>query len=513
MVRELTSTRVEADSARAEVVRLSGDVERLVARARRRAGAERAVERSRPEDLERLAAAQAAAAAAAQPASDAAKVAADLDAAADALRRRSVEPLPPAGDEPPAPDAEPAIEAPETERPPDAVEAAIESPRMAVDYPALVPPPPEPPAPDAEPGVDGPEVDRAAQITPGVAAQRSPVVVPAAPTAPQAAPEGDEPPAPDAEPAVEWSEAPALPAPAPVAELPAVAESAAAAPAVEASAPAVADPAPEVARPAGPRIVPATKPPARADVLGASRRDYPLLRGAIVKLAHDDPKAAGELLAALLPAQAALLGQAITYDLNIREIGTFGVTVAAGRSYVERLERPRPRSKSDFCLTGDALRLAELLAGVDHRVRRFFGPIRVRGRRSRFDLLRKLPPSRLSLVEAARAGVKLDPGLAYRTLAYAVHPTWTRGHSFTIAQAIAGDPPQTWYFTARDGAGLAVGAAAGTEPDATVSMSRATFDRLLRGEEVPRGERPVVRGDREAVAVLREWTLRAQGGA
>ncbi len=44
-------------------------------------------------------------------------------------------------------------------------------------------------------------------------------------------------------------------------------------------------------------------------------------------------------------------------------------------------------------------------------------------------------------------------------------------------------------------------------------MSRATFDRLLRGEDVPRGERPVVRGDREAVAVLREWTLRAQGGA
>jgi hypothetical protein len=33
-------------------------------------------------------------------------------------------------------------------------------------------------------------------------------------------------------------------------------------------------------------------------------------------------------------------------------------------------------------------------------------------------------------------------------------------------------------------------------------MSRAAFDRLLRVEPHPAGERPYVRGDREAVAAL-----------
>ena len=65
-----------------------------------------------------------------------------------------------------------------------------------------------------------------------------------------------------------------------------------------------------------------------------------------------------------------------------------------------------------------------------------------------------------SVTQAARAGARLDPELAYRTFAYAVHPSWTRGHTFTVAQAIVGDPPETWYLQARDGAGLAVSATA-----------------------------------------------------
>ena len=44
-------------------------------------------------------------------------------------------------------------------------------------------------------------------------------------------------------------------------------------------------------------------------------------------------------------------------------------------------------------------------------------------------------------------------------------------------------------------------------------MSRAAFDRLLRAETVPSGDRPMVRGDRDAVALMRSWTQRAQGGA
>jgi hypothetical protein len=260
----------------------------------------------------------------------------------------------------------------------------------------------------------------------------------------------------------------------------------------------------------GPRIVSPSRQPPRGLVVGSTRRDYPRLRGAIVKLAHDDPATAGRLLAALLPAQGALLPEAVAYDLTIGEVGTFGVTVAGKRTYVERLERPRPRGQADFHLSGDALALAELLAGVDHRIGRFFGGLRVRGRRNRVDVLRALPGAQSSLAEAARAGAKLDPELVYRAFAYAVHPSWTRSHTFTVAQEITGDLPETWYLTARDGAGLAVSSSppAGG-PDATVSMSRTAFDQLLRGETAT--ERPAVRGDRAAVDRMRLWTLRAQG--
>jgi hypothetical protein len=508
---EIARLRTEGDAREAEIARLRTEAEHADASLQKRiAELERAGGAGGGSQLERLAREHAAAAAAREPAADASRIAADLDVAAESLRSRAPAPADSSA-EPPVPDGEPAVE------------PAAESPRA------------EPPAPDAEPAVDWAEqaVERGGgHVTAAVESQRARVEAPPPPGPPPTAPDGGEPPAPDAEPAVEWTKtvlatddsatpppaAASVPAPeSPVVESPAVeppepvvAESPTAAPV---SAAPLADPAPSgaPARPAGPRIVPATRPPTRAHALGSSRREYPLLRGAIVKLAHDDPAAAGRLLAALLPAQTAVLKGPIAYDLTIRELGTFAVTIVAGRPYVQRRDRPRSRSEADFHLSGGALSLAELLAGVDHRVRRFFGPIRLRGRRRRLDALRLLTKSGLSLADTARAGAALEPGLAYRALAYAVHPSWTRGHAFTVAQAIDGEPPETWFLTARDGAGLAV-AATGPEPDATVTMSRATFDRLLRGEPVRRGERPVVRGDHDAVDVLRGWTLRVQRG-
>ena len=85
------------------------------------------------------------------------------------------------------------------------------------------------------------------------------------------------------------------------------------------------------------------------------------------------------------------------------------------------------------------------------------------------------------------------------------------GSRFTIAQVID-DPAETWYLTAGDGAGLSVSPhRRGHTPDATVSMSRDAFQRLLNDDLVASGERPVVRGDRDAVAHMRAWTKRAQG--
>jgi hypothetical protein len=181
---------------------------------------------------------------------------------------------------------------------------------------------------------------------------------------------------------------------------------------------------------------------------------------------------------------------------------------------VEPIAAPRGRHVAEFHLTADPLVFAELLAGVDHRIGRFFGPVRVRGRKRRVKALRQLQTTTISLTDAARSGANLDPELVYRAFAYAVHPSWTRGHAFTVAQTVEDERPETWYLTAGDGAGLTVSRnAPETAPAATVSMSRDVFRKMLRGEPVPHGQRPCVRGDSTAVALMHEWTQRARANA
>ena len=188
------------------------------------------------------------------------------------------------------------------------------------------------------------------------------------------------------------------------------------------------------------------------------------------------------------------------------------MTVGADGSEVREVKVPRPRDQADFHLTADALTLAELLAGVPRHVGRIFGPAKFRGSKRSLAVLRALPATRLTIAEAARAGAQLAPGLVYRALSYAVHPSWTRGERFTVAQEITGEAPETWYLTARDGAGLDVSDRPPQEgADATVTMTAEAFALLLRGEAVPSGQRPAVRGDRSVVARMKAWTDRAQG--
>jgi hypothetical protein len=490
--------RAEGAEARAEVSRLRDDLEAARAALERERNEFARTQTEGAADLERLAREQVEAATAREPA-DAGRLVADIDAAAEALRRRAMHEPPPGGPEPVAPDAE-----------------LVAVPWRYADGTQA----PEPAAPDAEPASewDAREEPRRDPVThevlpvrtsdgeQGGRAWQPPGVEPQAREDDADA----EPPAPDAEPAVEWA-TPAAGPPEPGSESgfevppeppPAPTEPRAEAPPAEAAAP-------------GPRIVPAARPPARGLMVGSSRREYPLLRGALVKLAHDDPAVAGRVLAALLPAQGPVVRGPLSYDLSIGGIGTFAVSITAGRAFVRPITRPRSRAEADFHLRAAPLVLAELLAGVDHRIGRFFGPARIRGRKRRAKALRALPTCTTALAEAAKAGAQLEPELVYRTLAYAVHPSWTRGHRFTIAQAIDGagaGGAEIWYLTAEDGAGLSVSPTLRDHPpDASVSMTRGVFDRLLRGEPVSAGERPVVRGDRKAVAHMTAWTRRVQG--
>jgi hypothetical protein len=270
-------------------------------------------------------------------------------------------------------------------------------------------------------------------------------------------------------------------------------------------------PAPAPSPPDPPAAQPETVSPPPPDAVSTPQRDQPVLRGALVKLARDEPKAAGRLLAGLLPAQGAAFAGPLSYDLTIREVGTYTVDIADGASRVTRVPKPRGRRQAAFHLTADALTLAELLAGADHRIGRFRGPARIRGRRRQHAPLRAaLTAAELTLADAARAGATLEPGLAWQALTYAIPPSWTGGLRFVVATTVERAP--TWFLTARDGGGLAASTAEPPEaPSATVAMSRAAFDRLLRGDAHPPGDRPAVRGDRAAVGALLELVLRVRG--
>ena len=246
-------------------------------------------------------------------------------------------------------------------------------------------------------------------------------------------------------------------------------------------------------------------------MVGSSKRDYPWLRGALVKLAHDDPRAATRLLLALVPAQHALIDAPLEYDLTIRESGTYAVSVTSTGASARALAGPRPRKEAAFHVSADVVTLAEVLAGVHRRMGRWFGPVRVRGRKRGAEVVRDaLARAQLDLAGAARAGADPDPDLVFRSFAYAIHPAWTKGHRFVVAQEIADPSPQRWHLVVRDGSPIAVEKRIDGEPDAVVSMSRATFACLLQGRPAPAGERPTVRGDRLAVDALRGWTERAQ---
>ncbi|MGI8780536.1 MAG: hypothetical protein ACR2L8_10290, partial [Solirubrobacteraceae bacterium] len=262
-----------------------------------------------------------------------------------------------------------------------------------------------------------------------------------------------------------------------------------------------------------PRIVAAASQPRRGDLVGSSKREYPWLRGALVKLAHDDPRAAARMVLGLVPVQRALVTAPLEYDLTIRGSGTYAVSIGRDRASARTVAGPRPREEAEFHVSADIVTLVELLAGVEKRMGRWFGAVKVHGRRRGAEALRDaLVRADLDLAATARAGAELDPDLVFRSFAYAIHPAWTKGHTFTVAQEIVDPRPMRWHVAVRDGAPIAVERRAPSHPpDAVVAMTGAAFSRLLRGEPAPSGERPAIRGDRAAVATLKAWTDRAQG--
>lgn len=243
-------------------------------------------------------------------------------------------------------------------------------------------------------------------------------------------------------------------------------------------------------------------------VSAAERPTAPWLAPAIRRLAASDPTAAAKLVVGLLPVQRLLVSGDVTYDLTLPELGTFRVLVHAGATTVEPLMEAGLRKDVDFRLEGTASSLAEFAAGG---IRRRPKGVSLAGSRRRLRKVLRDLRDPVQLADIARSGSGIEPGLVLAALAAAMDPTWTDGHTFTVAWDIRGPRGGTWTVRIGEAApavqtGLPDGGAT-----ATVHLPQAAFLPLLAGFAPPPGEQATVTGNAHAVALLRQWFDHAQG--
>jgi hypothetical protein len=258
---------------------------------------------------------------------------------------------------------------------------------------------------------------------------------------------------------------------------------------------------------AGQAPTPASRRPASI-ALPPSGPAAPWLPAALRRLARDDPRTAGRLLAGMLPAQGLVTQRALAYDLVLVDGGTLSVTVGDTGTTVRQQAQPRAKAEVDFRVSTDEAGLARLLLGPRRPLRL---RTRVRGSRRRLRELRRLAREPLALRDLASSGATLDPVLAFWLASLAIDPADTFAHRFTVAHApLPGGPPAAW-LRIRQGAPLAVLATRpGEAPAVTLRSTRGALLALLAGIDAPPGQAAAIDGDRAALELLRTWIRRTE---
>jgi ribonucleoside-diphosphate reductase beta chain len=116
-----------------------------------------------------------------------------------------------------------------------------------------------------------------------------------------------------------------------------------------------------------------------------------------------------------------------------------------------------------------------------------------------------------TLAEVIQAGGSADVDAMMRALPYMVDPEWTRGHGFTVAYDIEG--AGQWMVRVDDGKPLEL--LDGGRPDATVSLTRETWERMaartLTPDKAMQDHLTKVDGRIYPVTLLGRWIDRSQG--
>jgi hypothetical protein len=239
--------------------------------------------------------------------------------------------------------------------------------------------------------------------------------------------------------------------------------------------------------------------------LAPPTRERAWLRAALERLAVTDPPAAGELLVALLPAQA-LLAEHLVYHLVLPAGRLVRVELEPGSARVQPDPRPGP---VEATVRGSLAALAPLAAG-DAGWR--LGDLRVDGSRRRIRRLLRARRRPVTLADLALVAPPPPPRPLLTALAAVVEPAWTAGHRFGVSYSVAGHGRHT--VVVDGGRPLRVLDNGGGHPHAaTVEVSPAGLVAVLAGQHPPAGEHAEVAGDARALEVLHAWFDRARGVA
>jgi hypothetical protein len=109
-------------------------------------------------------------------------------------------------------------------------------------------------------------------------------------------------------------------------------------------------------------------------------------------------------------------------------------------------------------------------------------------------------------------GAQIEVPLLLRMVAGSVVPEWTLGERFTVRFEPTDPPVSPCYLRINDGSPPGVTAQLPLDrPAATIRCSAWALIHLLASEQVPEGEKPLISGAPEPLALLQGWIQRLEG--
>jgi ribonucleoside-diphosphate reductase beta chain len=230
-------------------------------------------------------------------------------------------------------------------------------------------------------------------------------------------------------------------------------------------------------------------------------------------MAESEPELAARMMLQSLPVAAAGLPPDLSYRLELSDLGAWRVSPNGGHAEVSEVPPGGELNGDAFAVETDARTLAMLAAGANPLGAMMRGNLKLRGKRRKALALRRLSQD-AGPRELALAGLPIDPDLLYRSLAYAIEPAWTRGHTFAVSYELVGDGGGAWTVFVDDGSvrterGLA------EERDALVRIRVSDWLKLVSGELDPTDSARLglteLHGTIPPVTLLGRWIERAAG--